>query len=121
MRRGAAARAEDLPRMRGPTPIRTGKEQEMTLTHKTGIRANHKVTFYGLSTCGWCRRAKEFLDANDVDYQFVYVDLAQGTDRTEASDRVRELNPRGSFPTIQIDDEVVVGFDEERMSELLGL
>jgi glutaredoxin len=27
-----------------------------------------KVTFYGLSTCGWCRRTKQWLDdlARDV-------------------------------------------------------
>lgn len=93
----------------------------MTLTHKPGKRAGHKVTFFGLSTCGWCRRAKEFLDQNDVDYHFIYVDQAQGTDRTEAVDEVRKLNPRGSYPTLQIDGEVVVGFDEERMNELLGL
>ena len=93
----------------------------MNLTHKTGIKANHKVTFYGLSTCGWCRKTKEFLDQNDIDYRFIYVDLAQGEDRTEAVDRVRKLNPRGSYPTIEVDNEVVIGFDEQRLTELLDL
>ena len=45
----------------------------------------------------------------------------QGEERAEASAKVRELNPRGSFPTIRIDGEVVTGYDEDRIRELLEL
>jgi glutaredoxin len=31
----------------------------------------HHVTFYGLSTCGWCKRTKRFLDANGVEYKLI--------------------------------------------------
>jgi hypothetical protein len=31
------------------------------------------------------------------------------------------VNPHGSFPTILVGDEVVVGFDEARIAQLLGL
>jgi glutaredoxin-like protein NrdH len=93
----------------------------LSLTHKPGKKADHKVIFYGLSTCGWCRRTKEFLDAHDIAYQYCYVDQQQGEERTEAVNRVRELNPRGSYPTLEIDGQVVVGYDEERLTELLGL
>ena len=35
---------------------------------------------------------------------------------------VTKLNPAGSYPTILIGDDVVVGFDEDRRSrQLLGL
>jgi glutaredoxin-like protein NrdH len=93
----------------------------VTLAHKTGSKKKHKVNFYGLSTCGWCRKTREYLDLNDVDYDWIYVDQCQGDDRTETVARVRELNPRGSYPTVQIDDQVVVGYDEDRLNELLGL
>jgi glutaredoxin len=76
---------------------------------------------YALSTCGWCRKTKELLDSGDVDYDYVYVDRCAGDERNEVARAVRELNPRGSFPTIKIDDHVVVGFDEDRIRELLGL
>lgn len=93
----------------------------MTMNRKSGNRKDHRVEFYGLSTCGWCRRAKEFLDSNDIEYDYVYVDETQGDDRAAVTGRVRELNPRCSYPTIQVDDRVSVGFDEDELRELLGL
>ncbi|MEO0085330.1 MAG: glutaredoxin family protein [candidate division WOR-3 bacterium] len=93
----------------------------MTMTRVPGKNNTHRVSFYGLSTCGWCRKAKDFLDSNGIEYEFTYVDLCEGEEKAQAAARVRELNPRGSFPTIQIDNEVVVGFDEDRLRELLGV
>ena len=81
-----------------------------------------KVVFYGLSTCGWCRRTKQFLDANGVQYELTYVDLAKGTDKQQAMDQVKRWNPRLSFPTVIVDDAtVVIGFDEESLRKALDL
>ncbi|MBN2466042.1 glutaredoxin family protein [candidate division WOR-3 bacterium] len=93
----------------------------MKFTHVPGKNAKHRVALYALSTCGWCRKTKELLDANQIQYEYIYVDQCQGDERTEASNKVRELNPRGSFPTIKIDTEVVTGFDEDRLRELLEI
>ncbi len=93
----------------------------MKFTHVPGRNAKHRVTLYALSTCGWCRKTKELLDANQIQYEYIDVDQCQGDERTEASAKVRELNPRGSFPTIRIDGEVVTGFDEDRIRELLEI
>ena len=92
----------------------------MSITTVPGTNNKHKVTLYALSTCGWCRKMKELLDSQQVEYQYIYVDQCQGDERTQVSTKVRELNPRGSYPTLQIDDEVVAGFDDERVLELLG-
>jgi len=91
------------------------------MTHVPGKNNAHRISFYGLSTCGWCRKAKEFLDANSVEYDYTFVDLCAGDEKAAAAARVRELNPRGSYPTVQIDDEVLVGYDEDRLRELLGV
>lgn len=93
----------------------------MKMTRVPGENKTHRVTLYGLSTCGWCRKAKDFLDSHGIDYEFVYVDLCEGEEKAMTAARVRELNPRGSFPTVQIDNEVVVGYDEDRLRELLGV
>ena len=93
----------------------------MKFTHVPGRNAKHRVTLYALSTCGWCHKTKELLDANLIQYEYTDVDQCQGEERTQASAKVRELNPRASFPTMQIDGEVVTGYDEERIRELLGL
>ena len=93
----------------------------MKFTHVPGRNAKHRVTLYALSTCGWCRKTKELLDANQVQYEYIDVDQCQGDERSEASNKVHELNPRGSFPTVQVDAEIVTGFDEDRMRDLLEL
>lgn len=93
----------------------------MPIVNQPGTNARHRVMLYALSTCGWCRRTKELLDANNVAYDYIYVDNCSGDERQQVAGRVRELNPRGSYPTIQIDDQVVAGFDEDRIRELLEL
>lgn len=91
----------------------------MPFVRVPGPNRNHAVTLYALSTCGWCRKTKELLDSQGVEYQYVYVDQCSGDERETVSSQVRELNPRGSYPTIRIDDEVVTGFDQDRILELI--
>jgi glutaredoxin-like protein NrdH len=92
----------------------------MTFTQVPGKNSTHDVTLYALSTCGWCRRTKELLDSLNVQYRYIYVDQTSGDERTEAMARVRELNPRGSYPTMEVDGEAIAGYDEIRVNELLG-
>lgn len=87
----------------------------------SGANNRHQVTLYALSTCGWCRMTKDLLNANNIEYQYIDVDLCTGQEREEIINRVKELNPRGSFPTLQIDDKVVIGYDDERIKELLEI
>jgi glutaredoxin len=81
-----------------------------------------KVVLYALSTCGWCKKAKRFLDDNDVEYELTYVDLLKGEKKDQALVQIKKWNPRRSFPTIVIDDkEGIRGFKEARLREVLGL
>jgi len=82
----------------------------------------HKVKLYALSTCGWCRKTKRFLAANGIDYECQDVDLLTGTERARVLEEMSRWNPRRSFPTVVVDDsEVVAGFNEDRLREVLGL
>jgi glutaredoxin len=77
---------------------------------------------YALSTCGWCKKTRRFLDDHNVEYEYVYVDLLDGEEKEHVLDEVRKWNPRCSFPTVVVDDsEVVAGFKEVRLQEVLGL
>ncbi len=83
-------------------------------------KSDHKVKFYGLSTCGWCRKARSFLDENGISYELCYVDQLEGDERKAILEEVSKLNPRKSFPTIVVDeDEVLIGFNEDRYMEVL--
>jgi glutaredoxin-like protein NrdH len=90
----------------------------MELAHVDG-KNKGMVILYGLSTCVWCRKTKQLLDQLGVEYNYVDVDLLQGEEKTKATEEVKKLNPRCSFPTLAIDAQCIVGFDEKRIEELL--
>ena len=81
-----------------------------------------KVKLYALSTCGWCKKTRQLLDASQVNYEYEYVDLLSGAEKDRVMAEVARWNPRRTFPTVVVDDnEVVVGFQEDRLREVLGL
>jgi len=87
-----------------------------------GSRNRHHVLFYGLSTCIWCKRTRQFLESNDVAFDVVYVDLLQGAEREAVVEQVRRWNPSVSFPTLVIDNRrCIIGYRPEEMKEALGL
>lgn len=87
-----------------------------------GQHNQHRTMLYALSTCIWCRRTRQFLEDEGVAFDFVYVDLLEGEERAEAMAEVRRWNPRGSMPTVVVDDkEYIVGFKPDMIKEVLGL
>jgi len=84
--------------------------------------SEHQVMVYALSTCSHCRNARELLDDSGVQYDCIEVDLTEGEERDRVVAQVREANPSLSFPTIVIDNDVViVGFKEQAIREALEL
>ena len=81
----------------------------------------NEVKMYTLSTCSHCKATKKFMDECKVRYEFTDVDLLQGEERQAILEDVRKLNPNCSFPTIIINDKVIVGFKENEIREALGL
>ena len=87
-----------------------------------GTHDKHRTVFYGLSTCIWCRRTRQFLEDQGVEFDFTYVDLLKGQEREEAVEQVRRWNSAVSFPTVVVDDSrCVVGYKPENLKEALGL
>lgn len=79
----------------------------------------NKVFIYTLSTCGHCRRTKQFLQDQNIEYDYIDVDLCQGEERTKTIDEVKKYNPRTTFPTLIIGDKVIIGFKENEIIEAL--
>jgi glutaredoxin-like protein NrdH len=88
----------------------------MKMNHVPGRSKGH-IILYALSTCVWCRRTKQLLDQLGVEYNYVDVDLLEGEEKTTATEEVKNLNPRCSFPTLAIDGKCIVGFDEQKIRE----
>ncbi|MCK9364518.1 MAG: glutaredoxin family protein [Syntrophales bacterium] len=79
------------------------------------------VRMFTLSTCGHCRAAKRFMEDNAIDFQFIDVDLLTGEQRKNTIEELTGYNPARSFPTILIGDSILVGFNESKLREALGI
>ncbi len=77
---------------------------------------DHTVTVYSTPTCSWCQIAKEHLRASGVSFEDVDV----ATDMTRAKEMVEKSGQYG-VPVIDIDGEIVVGFDRARIDSLLEI
>ena len=75
-----------------------------------------QVKVYSTPTCPWCKRIKQFLDANGIKYQ----DLNVAQDKT-ARDEMINITHQMSVPTIAIDGEFVIGYNEAALKEKLGI
>jgi glutaredoxin len=49
------------------------------------------------------------------------VDLLDGDERRDIIEDIKKFNPRCSFPTIIIGDNVIVGYKEKEIKEALGI
>jgi len=88
----------------------------------SGRHDMHRVMFYGLSTCVWCKRTRRLLEDENVAFEFVYVDLLEGEEKQAVEAQMCEYNPKESFPTIVIDGEhCIVGFKPDEIKKALEL
>ncbi len=91
----------------------------MQRVHVEGKNAG-KIILYALSTCGWCKKTKQFLEELGVSYDYVYADLLAGKEKDDVRKEIEKWNPRCSFPTLVINNQrCIVGFDKDEISEAL--
>ena len=75
-----------------------------------------KVTIYSTPTCHFCHMAKDYFKANSITYQD--FDVANNAEKRK---EMMEKSGQLGVPVIVIDNQVVVGFDKQRLSQLLGI
>ncbi len=74
------------------------------------------VTIYSTPVCHFCHAAKDFFNNNNI--EFTEFDVASDTEKRQ---EMVDLTGQMGVPVIKVDDDVVVGFDEVKLSELLGI
>jgi glutaredoxin 3 len=74
------------------------------------------VVIYSTPTCHFCQLSKEFFKENGVTYREFNVasDMERRAEMVEKSGGM-------AVPVITIDDEVIIGFDKEKLTQALGL
>ncbi|MCK5022091.1 MAG: glutathione S-transferase N-terminal domain-containing protein [Candidatus Pacebacteria bacterium] len=75
-----------------------------------------KVKIYTTPTCGYCNIAKDFFDENNIKYEVFDV----STDEKKRQELV-DISGQMGVPVIMVDDEMIIGFDQAKISGLLGL
>ncbi|MBU8910901.1 MAG: glutaredoxin family protein [Desulfobacterales bacterium] len=83
--------------------------------------SRNETTLYALSTCSHCKSTKRLLSECNVEYDYIEVDDLEGEERKAILADIKKLNPRCSFPTIKINDIVIVGYKENQIKEALGI
>ena len=78
-----------------------------------------EVFLYALSTCPWCRKAKQWFNDIGVPFEFVDVDQLPRAEQDEAAEKAYQLSGARRYPVVLINGEVVVGFNKDRYLELL--
>jgi glutaredoxin-like YruB-family protein len=78
--------------------------------------AAKEVKVYSTPTCPWCKKAKQWLDANKIAYQ----DFNVAQDKA-ARDEMVKKSSQTAVPVIIIDGEIVVGFNEPVLKTKLGI
>ena len=75
-----------------------------------------QVKIYSTPTCPFCIRAKQFLKDNNV----IFEDIDVSVNQAAAEEMIRKSGQMG-VPLLDIDGELIVGFDKEKIKQTLGL
>lgn len=74
------------------------------------------IKVYSTPTCPFCIRAKQFLKDNNV----IFEDIDVSANQDKAQEMMKKSGQMG-VPVLDIDGEIVVGFDKAQIKELLQL
>ena len=75
-----------------------------------------KITIYTTPTCVYCKMTKAFFKESNIQYEEKDV----STDRAAADEMIQKSGQMG-VPVIDIDGQILVGFDKEGLSRLLNI
>ncbi len=75
-----------------------------------------EIKIYSTPTCAYCITLKKYLEEKGIDFKEIDV-----SEDKEAADRMIEKTGQMGVPVMEIDGEMIVGFDREKINELLNL
>lgn len=77
---------------------------------------DHTVMVYSTPSCSWCQIAKQHLTDSGISFE----DIDVSADMARAKEMVSKSGQMG-VPVIDIDGEIIVGFDRARIDSLLEI
>jgi glutaredoxin-like YruB-family protein len=74
------------------------------------------VKIYSTPECPYCKNAKAFLKANNIEYEDIDVSASD-----EKLKEMTDLSGQMGVPVIDVDGKILSGFNEEKLRAALGL
>lgn len=74
------------------------------------------IKVYSTPTCPYCVTLKSFLKEKNLEFE----DIDVSTDQTAAQEMIEKSGQMG-VPVIEIDGQIIVGFDREKIVQLLNI
>jgi len=74
-----------------------------------------KVTVYSTPTCPYCVMAKNYLKEKNIPYE----DIDVSANPAKAREMIQKSGQRG-VPVIDIDGNIIIGFDRNRIDQLIS-
>lgn len=85
-------------------------------TQNEAVSNEVQAVIYSTPVCHFCQAAKEFFKENNVAYEDINV-----AEDAEKRQEMIEMTGQMGVPVIKIGNDVVIGFDEPKVKELLGM
>lgn len=87
-------------------------------TQSTLVRQgdNMDVKVYSTPTCPWCKRVKEFLGEKNIEFEDINV-----ASNKEAAQEMMKKSGQMGVPVIDVDGQIMIGFNQEELEKALGL
>jgi glutaredoxin len=94
----------------------------MKIEKVPGKNNKNKVFLYALSTCAWCKMTKQYLKDNDVEFEYVDVDLCSEEELDKVKKDILSKGGSLSYPVIIVNDRILInGFRKDKIKETLGI
>lgn len=74
------------------------------------------VKVYSTPTCPWCKRVKEFLGEKNIEFEDINV-----ASNKEAAQEMMKKSGQMGVPVIDVDGQIMIGFNQEELEKALGL
>jgi len=74
------------------------------------------VTIYSTPTCVYCKSLKEYLSEKNIVFQ--EIDVSENEKELE---KMVAISGQMGVPVVEIEGNVVIGFDREKIDEILKL
>lgn len=75
-----------------------------------------KVIIYSTPTCVYCQMAKAWFDENGIEY----TDYDVSVDEEKRNEMLQKTGQM-AVPVIDVEGEIIIGFDKPRLAQLLGV